>query len=563
MNFTEKWHEEEWLKCARSFEYFAEKYIEIRSIEEGAIKFKMYPYQQRVLKEFEQNRFNIVRKFRQGGLTTLAVLWALWMCMFRTDKQILVVSKTDIEAIKAGKIVKRALDTIKESWPWLYPRMGADSKHILSFLDTKSEIEFGSIVRARGQALSYAIIDEAAFIKGMDDAWAAMYPTVSTGGNVLVISTVNGIGNWYHRMYVDAEAGRNGFNVINLSYKEHPKYATDEWAEQTRANLGVKRFAQEIEGSFLGSGDTFLPIEILTRLDQETRDKRVIKKLFAEWDTDEREFELHSQDQRPELHSWEKGALWLWQEPIDGHEYIIGADVAVGVGDEGDNSAFHVIDMITMEQVAEFYSKKIPPHIFAMILSKIGMYYNTALIAVENAGPGLAVLDKLQHSLYYENLYYTRSRSQERVGISTNRTSRPVILESMQSYIQNNLVHVYSPRLVRELNTFIFDHSKKRAEASTGNHDDLVMAFALAIYARDKQIREIPMGIDFTNSLSETFSSRKYEEIRKEIEESSSIDLSEDEQGGDKNLVDLDDIFPNMVMPFERPHDDLLREFGF
>ena len=562
MNITEEWQKDEWIKCAQSFKYFAGTYLEIRSLKEGDVKFKLYAFQERVLSEFERYQFNIVRKFRQGGLTTLAVLWSLWQCMFRESKQILVISKTDLEAIKAGKVVKRSLDIIRENHPWLYPRLSQDSAHILSFADTRSEVEFGSANRARGQALNYVIIDEAAFIPQMEDAWAAMYPTVSTGGNVLVISTVNGIGNWYERMYRDAEAERNDFNVVNLHYTEHPHYTDTEWQRSTKANLGPRKWAQEFEGSFLDSGDTYLSAEVLSYADQETRNKRIIKRLFAEWDSDERLFELHAENDSPELHTWDKGALWVWQEPKDGHEYVIGADVAEGMGDEGDSSTFQVFDMGTLEQVAEFASNTVPPNVFATILSRMGVYYNTALVAVESAGPGLAILDKLEHNLYYENIYFHRTKTQEKAGVIMSKATRPVILESMQNYMQNRMAKLCSTRLVRELETFIFDRSKKRAEARKGRHDDLVMAFAIALYARDKQIRQIPMGLEVPINIADSYATRTYEKIRKEIEESGPENLLKKEDS-DLEPWEREEVLPGIIMPFERPRDDLLREFGW
>ena len=97
----------------------AENYLEIRTLDKGPVKFKLFDFQKKVLEQWTAHQFNILRKFRQGGLTTMGVLWSLWMCMFRTDKQILVMSKTDLEAIKAGKMAHSALDAIDRDHPWL------------------------------------------------------------------------------------------------------------------------------------------------------------------------------------------------------------------------------------------------------------------------------------------------------------------------------------------------------------------------------------------------------------------------------------------------------------
>ncbi len=562
MRIETDWQQEEWLKCAQSFEYFAANYIEIRTLDKGPVKFKLYDFQKKVLQKWQGHQFNILRKFRQGGLTTMGVLWSLWMCMFRTDKQILVMSKTDLEAIKAGKIAHNALDAIDRDNPWLFPNLSTCSKHVLSFADTKSEIEFGSVKRARGQSLNYVIIDEAAFIPEMDDAWAAMYPTVAAGGNVLVISTVNGIGNWYEEIFTDAQAGRNHFNVIDLHYTEHPNYRDPEWAKMTRANLGEKKWAQEFECSFLGSGETYLSSEILTRLNRQASENPATNKLFPEWDTDTRLFELHAKSDKPEDHEWQKGALWVWEHPQEGQEYLIGVDVAEGVGEDGDNSAFHIINMSNMSQAAEFSSNTIPPHALAMVLAQLGMYYNTALIAVENAGAGIAILDKLIHTLYYDNIYYHRIKTQEKAGVTVSRTTRPIVLESMQDYLQNNIATVNSVRLVRELRTFIFNRSTKRAEAQTGKHDDLVMSYAIALYVRDKSMRDVPLGVAVPDNVTDSHTSRLFEEIRKEIDRIRPEDLiaKTDEE---KEAWEHNEVLPGVIMPFERPHDSLLKEFGW
>jgi len=562
MQFTEAWQEEEWLKCASNFDYCASTYFEIRSLELGAVKFKMYPYQVRVLRDFERYRFNILRKFRQGGLTTLSVLWTLWMCMFRENKQVLVISKTDTEAVKAGKMARRVVDVLTMDYPWLAPRLGSDSKHIMTFTDTRSELEFGGPSRARGQSLNYVIVDEAAFIANMEEVWADMYPTVATGGNVMVVSTVHGIGNWYHKMWVDAKADRNGFNVIDLHYTEHPQYCKPGWAEEARANLGDRLFAQEILGSFLGSGETYIDPGVLSKVDRETEHKRVLKKLFTEWDHEKREFDLHAQSENPELQQWDRGALWIWQEPQEGHQYVIGVDVAEGVGEDGDSSAFQVIDATTLEQVAEFCSNTVPPNVFAMIVARVGIYYNTSLVAVENGGPGVAILDKLTHNLYYENLYYQRTRTQERVGVTMNRTTRPVILEAMQNYLENDLCRLCSSRLVRELETFKYNRSTKRAEAERGHHDDLVMALAIALYIRDKHLRDVPTGVHLPDNIADSMTSRKYEAIRKEIEEAAPEDLLfKDEE--EQEPWELENVLPGVIMPYERRNDTILKEFGW
>ena len=100
---------------------------------------------------------------------------------------------------------------------------------------------------------------------------------------------------------------------------------------------------------------------------------------------------------------WERGALWLWGEPQEGREYIIGVDCAEGVREGGDNSCFQIIDMQGLEQVAEFYSNNVSPNVYAQILQQIGVYYNTALVVIESNGVGSAVANALHMGLNYDN----------------------------------------------------------------------------------------------------------------------------------------------------------------
>jgi hypothetical protein len=194
----EPWQVEEIDKCRESFEYFASNYVHITHPKRGLVKFNMYDYQKRMVADYEKYTYNIISKFRQGGATTTTVLWCMWRCLFMCDQKILVVSIGDREAVGAGKTVKVALENLPD---WMKPQMGKNNDHEKEFHDTNSSIIFASPKAVRSMSLTLLVIDEAAFISNMDDLWAAMMPTLSTGGSCVVISTVNGIGNWYEEMY--------------------------------------------------------------------------------------------------------------------------------------------------------------------------------------------------------------------------------------------------------------------------------------------------------------------------------------------------------------------------
>jgi len=540
---------EEVMKIMQSFYYFCHRYVKILHPVHGTIPFVLYKYQRRVIDCYRNHKYNMVSKFRQGGLTTVAVLYGLWQAMFRKDQQIYVLSKTDREALAAGDIAKKAMDNFPT---WMYDREKADiSKHEKQFHDLGSKICFYTPEAARGKSASLIIIDEAAFIPGMNDHWKAMYPVVATGGKINVVSTVNGLGNWYEEMYHGAQANENFFNVIDIDYWEHPVYANPEWADITKANLGEKKWQQEILRDFLGSGETFISPHIIGQLNRYTKASPPIRTAFEKWT---------NRDAKKQ--KWPDGALWIWKEPQDGQEYIIGVDSSEGKGD--DNQCFEVFDISTLEQVAEFYSNLVPPYIYAQIIHQLGQFYNTALVVVENNSYGGAIVSMLQNDLAYENLHYeTKKVVVNTPGIKIQVTNRSLYLEALQQRLHNNTARINSQRFVHELKTFVYNPQKKKAEATKGKHDDAIMASCFALRVRDEQMQGIPVGADVPEEMTKIFKSEMYKEIQQEIIEGSQKDWLAIESEDPILAPDSDELLAPVTFNIKRKHDKLLREFGW
>jgi hypothetical protein len=254
----------------------------------------------------------------------------------------------------------------------------------------------------------------------------------------------------------------------------------------------------------------------------------------------------------------------MWKEPVDGHEYIIGADCAEGQGENNDNSAFQIIDTATLEQVAEFYSNTVEPHVFAQILNELGVYYNNAIVAVENMGPGGAVLSNLQHTLFYENLYYEDTKGKStKPGIKINQTNRPIFLESLQNRLTNETVRINSIRFTNELGTFEYNPITKKAQAQKGKHDDSIMAMCIALLVRDSMLRDIPIGAEIPQEILSSVKTQVYEEIKRELLEGKPEDLLAEDEDVDLLGIDKETILPGVVFDNRRRNDKLLREFGW
>jgi hypothetical protein len=545
--YNQQKQEEEIYKCTQSFSYFCHKYIRILHPTKGLVPFVIFKYQDRVISDYENNRFNIISKFRQGGLTTVTLLYCLHKCLFTLDYSTMLISKSDREAVEAGYIVDRAVEYLPE---WLAPKKdGKWNDHLKQITETGGSMRFFSPEASRGKSVAFICLDEAAFIDDMDKHWKAMYPVLATGGRCAIVSTVNGTANYYYEMYMGAKEGRNKFHIIDIDFDEHPFYNSKknpEWAEEQRAQLGEKGFLQEILRVFLGSGDTYIPGSELARLDQELKTVMPKRKLFAK-------YQNKDANDDPTITDEFKGAFWVWAEPVSGHEYVFGVDCSEGVG--ADNSCIQVIDITKSEQVAEFYSNNITPYEFAQVVYELALFYNNALLVVEEASAGLSVLNTLQNELYYENFYFNNITSKTpRAGIRTTVNSRPLILTAFQTTILQKTIKINSIRMLNEMKTFEYNANSKKPEAHKGKHDDAIMAFAIAVYVMNSQGKNLPAGYEDGRKIRNT---TLIHDIKSELNEnkdnfSISSNKTEDKNKEMQELIDL-----------YRPKHSLLKEFGW
>ena len=431
-------------KCADDPVYFIRNYVYITHPVKGRIPFNLYRFQERLLREVMANRFSITRKFRQAGITTICAAYSLWYAIFKKDKNIVVVSIGERESTD---FLDRAKEMYHDLPAWLKPKAIKENQHTLK-LSTGSVIKSQPAGAGRGQPVSILIVDEAAFIDGMEDYWKAVYPTVSTGGEVVMISTVNGMGNLYYDLYRKAELGQNEFHIIRIHWQEHPDY-DDKWAKVTRANLGEKGWLQEVEGEFLGTGDTFIETDVL----REIRDH-----------TSSEYYEKYYRMMR------------VWKDPEPYAQYMITADASYGRG--RDHSAFHIINLYTGEQCAEFYSNTVSLPDFAKYIAQEGNRYNLAYVAPERNVLGLELIRCLFEDHEYDNMWLDEKGD---FGFLVNNKNKETLMTYLQDKLANSKLKINSKRTFDELSTFIISNSGK-LEAEKGHHDDLVMSLALAAF---------------------------------------------------------------------------------
>ena len=269
----------EYIKCLQSPIYFIKNYCYIQHPTRGRIKFTLYPFQEKVLKLWLENNYSIVCKSRQLGISTLGAGFSLWLMLFNTNKNVLcIATKQDT----AKNMVTKVTYMYSNLPSWLKGKEKPLEDNKLSLkLHNGSQIKATSAASdaGRSEAASLLLIDEAAFIDGVDEIWASAQQTLSTGGGCIAMSTPYGTGNWFHKTFTKAETSDNPeFLPIRLPWFVHPE-RDEAWRAKQDELLGDPRIAaQECDALFNTSGDTVFYSEYLDFIEKTTIKEPVEKR---------------------------------------------------------------------------------------------------------------------------------------------------------------------------------------------------------------------------------------------------------------------------------------------
>jgi hypothetical protein len=472
---------QEYIKCATDPVHFMKKYYMIQHPKRGRIQFNLYPFQEKVLRLFQKNTYNVVNKSRQLGISTLSSAYALWLMLFHKDKNILCIATKQETAKNMVTKVRFAYNNLPN---WLKVKADEDNKLSLRLSNGSQIKAVGATADAgRSEAVSLLLLDEAAFIEGIDEIFASAQQTLATGGQCIAISTPYGTGNWFHRTFIGAEQGSNGFIAIKLPWTVHPE-RDQKWRDDQDDILGLRNAAQECDCDFSTSGDTVVEPPMLN----------FYMETFMVEPMERRGFD---------------GNLWVWESPDYSKTYMVVADVARG--DSKDYSACHVIDVEEAKQVAE-YKGQIGTRDYGNFLIGLATEYNDALLVIENANIGWDVIqtaiERGYRNLYYSprsdvamtnvEMYLNRFDRDEGMvpGFTNSLKTRPLVISKMVSYIHEKSCVIQSKRTLEELRTFVWKNGK--AQALDGYNDDLVMSLGIGLFLRDTALRYRQTGLDLS-----------------------------------------------------------------
>jgi len=449
----------EFLKCKEDPVYFARKYIKIVSLDEGLVPFDMYPFQEKLIQNFHENRFNICKMPRQTGKSTTCVSYLLHYAVFNDNVNIAILAN---KASTARDLLGR-LQLAYENLPnWMQQGIIAWNKGSLE-LENGSKISANSTSSSavRGGSYNVIFLDEFAFIPNhiADDFFASVYPTISSGQStkVIIVSTPRGM-NHFYRMWHDAEKRKNEYIPTDVHWSEVP--GRDEaWKEQTIANTSEQQFKVEFECEFLGSINTLINPSKLRNLVYESPIKR-------------------------------NAGLDIYENPKPENNYLITVDVARGLGN--DYSAFIVFDITEFPYkiVAKYRNNEIKPMLFPNIILDVAKGYNNAFLLIEVNDIGEQVANILHYDLEYENMLMAAMRGRagqvighgfsgkkSQMGVRMTAAVKKLGCSNLKTMLEDDKILTVDYEIISELTTFSQRHNS--FEAEEGCNDDLAMCLVI------------------------------------------------------------------------------------
>jgi len=553
--------EEEYVRCASNAIYFIETYLTIFDQTQGdgglIVPFRLFDFQKELIQSYIDHKYNIANKYRQAGISTTTCAFIAWYTIFNPNRTVAIVANKLQTA--RDELMRDAVEFINNCPPYL--RILATGKDTAAhkIYENGSQIGAFSSKGLRGYTPTLIFWDETAWTEKGDVFWTGTKPALQTGGNCIMVSTPNGLDAVFYKTFDGAVHKKNSFNAVELWWYNDPRYSKDlEWVKnkdkETEVRIKDEKFsaehrsklvkdgwiatspwfdkqvadyngdmrkvAQELLGSFLGSGDNFIAEEILKRIE-------------------EKDISI------PKEQEWIDRGMFIWEEPILGEDYIVTADVSSGFSDDSsvvtllkvkeiieekifiknDKPKKFKVRKKQLEQVAE-YMGKLTPQELAEVIYHYGKKYNDAYCVVDiTGGYGIGTVEKLIE-FGYTNMHYSevalkplKDRLSSFVKTITKQiapnefktvdvipgfmisNNRAIILQEMERSIRMGDTIVRSYRLLTEFKTFVRVEGSRIADHKRSFHDDAIIAIAMGIFVGGYEFKRFNQSPDKTKKM--------------------------------------------------------------
>ena len=468
--------------------FYLESFTKIKTKTPGLQPFVLNNAQCDLFNTLNTDSRVIILKARQLGMSTAVAGYLYHMAITTPGINVALIGyNSDMTAELLDK-VKTFYRTTPAS---IRPKIQYNSKYEISFpaLDSKILVLPSSENVGRGYTLFAVLLTELAFWEKSSEKMLAIEQAVPAGGKIIVESTPAGMGNEYHRMWM----GDNGYT--KKKYGWWWGYSEKEIDVIRKRINDPMKFAQEYGLEFMASGRPVFSTTLIKsmrggvfQIGQKVKDGDGAEYVVAKNEDD----------------------MVIYFPPKEGHNYIVGADVAEGVTG-GDYSVFTIFDRITGNEVA-FWRGLMSPDRFGELLDKCGRLYNNALMVVEINNHGLSTVTTLRNKMYPQ-LYFRPvvkmdvmgTKFSDRLGWKTTRITKPLMIDDLNQALNEKSFKIHTEKTVDEMLTYVYNDNGE-AGAQSSFHDDCIMATATCLQGFKVMFQGKLEQLDETKHMPENFS---------------------------------------------------------
>jgi hypothetical protein len=472
-------------KCSNDFIYFCVNYIKIVDQDSGKlIPFDLYEYQKQLFDVYDKNNRVIVLAPRQSGKSVFTIAYLLWFSLFNEFKNIVLIANKE-------KTARKTLKKLKEMYTNLpfFLKQGVTEWNKLNISFENGSNIYAEATAAsgnRGDTVSILYIDECAIIDSgiWEDFYSAVYPTIASvkSAKIIISSTPKGY-NFFYQLWTMASNNQNDYKPFRVKWNEVPGRDED-YKIKTIAALGggakgLRKWRQEYECFFVGSGGSLIEGEVLEKLNPAIILEDRMDKSFL-----------------------------IYEYPEENSNYIIISDVAEGVGEDYSTCQIFKILNRKYKQVATYRNNEIKTNEFDLIIDQIARYYNNALSIVESNSYGREILNRLVFDDEYENVFFEADSND--YGLKMTKQSKAIGNSYLKTNVETGIFELVDFETISELSKYI--KKNKTYQADSGQHDDLVTPLVLFSYFLSKR-RNIEDWLNVETDIQSKVRERIQEEL--------------------------------------------------
>lgn len=494
---------------AKDFEYFIDEFAYMWAKEGGdPIKWQLWDCQRDAAKHFQTDQQLIILKTRQIGMSWLSVAYVLWKAKNTPNFHAYITSVGLSEVQEQMNRIRFIDQNLPDHIRNIAVLGGKGCKN------NDSVIEFtnGSAIKAvssrssagHGTAPGLYLIDEFSRKENDYQAWRAIKPSLGKKSQVIIVSTSNGRNNLFSELWHGAVAKSNGFTPVFYPATAHPDY-TEEYLRDIRSDfvhdeIGyLQAYPMTPEEAFKSSYRGVFPADVIQQHITNIMEKGI----------------------EPQTGYLEDGEfvpdpvanLEIWSFPKPGRQYVAGVDVAEGLAG-GDWSVTAVIDATNNELVA-LYRAKVSPENYAYPVEMLARFYNDAWLVVEINKSADYIMSELKAT--YPMLYCRAVKEHIydiptlKPGFRTTSSSKPRIITQLKKTMvdSEHPLMVYSMVVLQEMLAYE-QNQNGQLGAAKGQHDDCVMAVALALEGKTTMPSSLNGYTQFQTNSSDNFDWRSF-----------------------------------------------------